>query len=127
MRGGLRSIDSLEFRKHESFTMGIIHHFVVPALAEETLLLDLHGFLLVLVAQLGVLAAQHLIVAFLQRKGLVLEGKGVDHLRVRYGSASVKKYRRCGTAGTQKVSEKVCIINGDYNLKKSRRLFLGGF
>lgn len=37
--------------------MGIIHHFAVPAFAEETLFLDLHGLLLVLVAQLALLAA----------------------------------------------------------------------
>lgn len=67
--------------------MGIIHHFAVPALAEETLLIHLHSLLLVLVAQLGVLTVEHLIAAFFEGEGLVLEGKGVDHLRVGYGSA----------------------------------------
>lgn len=86
IREGLRSIDSLEFRKHESFTMAIIHHFIVSALAETALLLHLHRLFLVFITKLGIVRGEPT-VAFLRGWGLFLKGKGVDHLLVRDGSA----------------------------------------
>lgn len=80
IRLGLRSIYSLEFRKHESFSMTIIHHFTMSTLAEEALLLYLHCLLVVLITWLAEVRHGNMTVGFLRGERLVLEGKGVDVL-----------------------------------------------